>query len=115
MFCRFAPLFELYSRYASGHNESVKKVSTFVEDKSDVTAWLEQARTSCDGSSLESLLIMPIQRVPRYSLLLREIIQTLPPLHPDYQELLRAANLVHHAAATINDTIRAEVRRKESK
>nr|CAD7443430.1 unnamed protein product [Timema bartmani] len=39
------------------------------------------------GAKLTSLLITPIQRVPRYCLLLREVLAHTAPSHPDYNVL----------------------------
>ena len=36
-------------------------------------------------TGLETLLVVPVQRVPRYVLLLREVIKCTPKTHPDYQ------------------------------
>jgi hypothetical protein len=34
-----------------------------------------------------SLLILPIQRIPRYEMLIRELLRKTPPRHPDYKDL----------------------------
>lgn len=37
----------------------------------------------CKKNDLKTYLIMPVQRIPRYELLLRELIRKTPPGHPD--------------------------------
>lgn len=44
-----------------------------------LAAFLEQCRVESSIKALESLLIMPIQRVPRYELLLKQLIKHTPP------------------------------------
>lgn len=39
--------------------------------------------------SLSSFLIMPIQRIPRYELLLRELKKKTPEQHPDFDKIDR--------------------------
>jgi|EP01047_Picozoa_sp_COSAG01_P006616 hypothetical protein len=47
------------------------------------------ATTHTRGQSLESLLITPIQRLPRYMLLLSELQKHSAPTHADYPALLQ--------------------------
>uniref|UniRef100_A0A915ALU3 DH domain-containing protein n=1 Tax=Parascaris univalens TaxID=6257 RepID=A0A915ALU3_PARUN len=51
---------------------------------------------------LDSLLISPIQRVPRYELILKQIIKHTSVEHADYENLLLAQKYVHELASTIN-------------
>jgi len=57
------------------------------------------------GQTLESLLIMPVQRVPRYALLLREILARTPHDHVDYADTLQALADVTEVAGQINAAI----------
>ena len=59
-----------------------------------------------------SFLIMPIQRVPRYKLLLQELLKNTPStLIPDCASLEKALGLVSAVAAHINDSVRANENR----
>ncbi|VDK21904.1 unnamed protein product [Anisakis simplex] len=51
---------------------------------------------------LDSLLISPIQRVPRYELVLKQIVKHTSVEHADYENLLIAQKYVHDLATTIN-------------
>jgi len=59
-----------------------------------------------DLKSLEDLLIMPVQRVPRYKLLLTELYEKTPKNHPDFKDLQHALNLTQHLALSINENTR---------
>ena len=48
----------------------------------------------CHGLDLTSFLIMPVQRVPRYRMLIEEIVKQTPPDHPDMQSLATALEKV---------------------
>ncbi len=48
-------------------------------------------------------LIMPVQRIPRYSLLLRELIKHTPPSHPDLKGLQQALERVDGIAVFLNE------------
>ncbi|PIO69340.1 RhoGEF domain protein, partial [Teladorsagia circumcincta] len=47
---------------------------------------------------LDSLLISPIQRVPRYELLVKQLIKHTPTEHADHEVLLRAQRHIHNLA-----------------
>lgn len=107
LFCRFAPLFELYSRYASNHGEGIKHIANF-RPRPQFQSFLADCQKACNGMSIESLLITPVQRVPRYSMLLKEIGDTMSASHPDAGELWHAFYGVNLSATAINETIRHE-------
>ncbi|KFM63639.1 Rho guanine nucleotide exchange factor 17, partial [Stegodyphus mimosarum] len=52
--------------------------------------------------TLDALLIMPVQRIPRYELLIKELLKHTPMDHPDYKLLLQAQKEVHDLAIKIN-------------
>ncbi|EJD76288.1 RhoGEF domain-containing protein [Loa loa] len=51
---------------------------------------------------LDSLLISPIQRVPRYELIVKQIIKHTSVEHADYDSLLLAQKYIHELATKIN-------------
>ncbi|KAI8323959.1 Dbl homology domain-containing protein, partial [Martensiomyces pterosporus] len=65
-----------------------------------------QKRTN--RQSLKDLLMLPIQRITRYTLLLKNILKHTPAVHGDHIELCRAVKNVTHFASIVN-----ECRRKQ--
>lgn len=63
---------------------------------------------------LESLLILPVQRLPRYELLLRDIIKSTPEYHKDFNSLLQASKSVNEMTTVINESKRAMERMEQS-
>ncbi len=47
------------------------------------------------------LLILPIQRIPRYILLLQEIAKYTPEVHADYQHVLEALSKMKSIATFV--------------
>ena len=72
--------FDKYQAYAKYYEQAVKKLKDLEEKSLTFKTFLEQARQrpECKRMSLNDLLISPIQRIPRYILLLKEIIKNLP-------------------------------------
>jgi hypothetical protein len=60
----------------------------------------------CKGQSIESLLIMPIQRIPRYSLLLAELKKHTHTAHPDFALLPKVESMVAEVGKNINEAVR---------
>jgi len=58
------------------------------------------------GQSIASLLIMPIQRVPRYMLLLKELSKGTPADHPAQPLLAAALDQIGDSARQINEALR---------
>lgn len=59
-------------------------------------------------SKLSALLIVPIQRVPRYKLLLTSLFNLTSPSETDYKSLLDSLTKVENAAAHINTIIKEQ-------
>eukprot|EP00158_Paraphelidium_tribonemae_P005260 Partr_v1_DN27249_c0_g1_i1_m39152 putative FYVE, RhoGEF and PH domain containing len=51
---------------------------------------------------LDSFLILPVQRIPRYELLLKDVIKKTWPSHPDLEGLERASQRIKDCAKQIN-------------
>jgi hypothetical protein len=63
-------------------------------------------------NSLQALLICPVQRIPRYMLLLKELSNKTPEDHPDSQNLIKALQKIQELADSVNANIKqAEQRR----
>ena len=68
---------------------------------------IQQGRSlaNCNGVDLPSLLIMPIQRIPRYVLLLKAVLDNTESMHPDYKNLEGAVQAMGEIAAFVNSKI----------
>lgn len=55
--------------------------------------------------STNKLLILPIQRLPRYTLLLKELLRYTPEDHKDFLPLLEAFNKMKDVAVYVNEVI----------
>ncbi|CAH3172046.1 unnamed protein product [Porites lobata] len=63
------------------------------------------AKVNCN-QTLDSLLLMPIQRVPRYELILKELVKRTSKDHPDYDNLTEALSKAQKTAEALNEHIR---------
>lgn len=68
----YAPYFRPYQEYLEGYDHAVNRMIECRKQNPDFDFFC-RVQEKAEGVSLESLLIMPVQRLPRYLLLLREL------------------------------------------
>eukprot|EP01103_Thecamoeba_quadrilineata_P014176 TRINITY_DN4151_c0_g1_i1.p1 TRINITY_DN4151_c0_g1~~TRINITY_DN4151_c0_g1_i1.p1 ORF type:complete len:633 (+),score=128.48 TRINITY_DN4151_c0_g1_i1:13-1911(+) len=98
-----APLYEVY---CTNFSESLTTLET-LSASTAFTEFLRQCETlTGTGLNLSSYLIMPIQRIPRYVLLLSDLLAVTQRNHPDYRTLSRAVATIREMANTLNESKR---------
>ena len=113
VFLELAGDFDVYHSFVLAYSESMELLSKLMKTKPKIAAFLDGARGRCAGLSLDSLMITPIQRIPRYILLLREMIKQLPETDPAVQELEKAMSAMQKVADGINEAKRQEEQYQE--
>lgn len=86
--------------------ERCSKIPIFVSTLSKC-----QSLQEVKQQDLSSLLIMPIQRVPRYYMLLQKLIELTPSYHKDLPGLQKALQEISKTATAINESKREEENR----
>ena len=112
LFLEFAHFFKIYTWYVSNHDQTVmcmQQLDGNARWREFVIEVMKKPRVR--NLPLSSFLIMPIQRIPRYKLLLSELLKHTPAEHPDHDYLEKALGLVSNVAAHINDSVRANENR----
>jgi hypothetical protein len=119
VFAEFAPFLRAYGPFLINYEAGVKRKAELLEAsdaggdgsggggggggnifKAFLDAALRDQR--CRGLDLGSFLIMPVQRVPRYKLLLESLLKETPPSHPERAVVTKALQAVSDAAAHNN-------------
>lgn len=110
VFCRYAPLFKLYAGYAKDFESVAELLRHYTQDaRLGFAAFLASCRArSGSSASFESLLIMPIQRIPRYKLLLERVQAHTHSGHRDATFVTEAVRGVSFAASFINESVRRQ-------
>eukprot|EP00795_Rhopilema_esculentum_P011596 gene11595-21833_t len=105
---KLAPFMKLYSLYANNFERSNKTIEEQEKKNPDFVAFkeLQENKDEMNGLKLRALLITPIQRIPRYKLLLDTLLEKTTPDHPDYQKLRDACAEVSKVATHINECLR---------
>ncbi|PAA75729.1 hypothetical protein BOX15_Mlig007985g2, partial [Macrostomum lignano] len=108
-FCQLAPYLKIYSVYARHHMRAQAILERQMAASSRLLGFVRRAESRPEVQMrLDALLIMPVQRVPRYELLLTQLLRCTPTGHPDYPTLQRSVAQVSEVARHINDTVRSQ-------
>lgn len=104
VFYDFSNFFRMYAQYCNDFHSNnqllvdLKKKTTF-----------KKLVESCENNplakrlGLRDYLIMPVQRIPRYVLLLEQVLKYTPPTDPDYKNLENSLNGMKLVASDINE------------
>ncbi|XP_064217156.1 FYVE, RhoGEF and PH domain-containing protein 2 isoform X5 [Aotus nancymaae] len=104
---KLAPFLKMYSEYVKNFERAAELLATWT-DKSplfqEVLARIQSSEAS--GSlTLQHHMLEPVQRIPRYELLLKEYVQKLPAQAPDRADAQKALDMIFSAAQHSNAAI----------
>eukprot|EP01084_Bolivina_argentea_P276929 472630_1 len=104
-FIKFCPFFKMYQNYCNNYVNANILLEKYNNKKSFIN-YCNEAKQRCSNKTLQSLLITPIQRLPRYRLCLSEIIKNTEYNHSDLKHLNHALELVEETTNLINDRMK---------
>merc|ERR1719245_49837 len=104
-FVKFCPYFRMYQNYCNNYDEAMVLLNKY-SSKQSFTTYCKEVMDECNGQTLQSMLILPIQRLPRYQLCLTEIVKNTENGHSDMIDLRRALELVKETTTLINDRMK---------
>jgi hypothetical protein len=88
---------KVYRLYINNYDESCETLEEAMS-RPVFNAWLEEQTALFKSKALPSLLITPIQRIPRYCLLLTELLKHMQPTHSDYETLTKTLQTISDIA-----------------
>jgi len=116
IFLKMTPFLKSYKNYTSKYEGNFKIITDKRKNSKTFKKFLEKTefQPHTKFQSLDSLLILPVQRIPRYNMLLNEIIKHTKHDEPDYEDLVKALALIQQVALTVNDHVKElEIRQKK--
>uniref|UniRef100_A0A6B2KYC3 DH domain-containing protein n=1 Tax=Arcella intermedia TaxID=1963864 RepID=A0A6B2KYC3_9EUKA len=98
------PFLKMYKHYAINYHPSTKMYDE-LKKKNNLKLMFQQLSEHplCAGLQLGAYLIMPVQRLPRYVLLLNELIKNTAETHPDYSGLIQILSEIKLIADYVNN------------
>eukprot|EP01080_Neovahlkampfia_damariscottae_P010818 gene10818-3436_t len=104
-FKKISPLLRLYTVYINGYPKSNEALKIMTKDDT-FSIFLTNIRkndSQFKGFDLSTLLITPIQRLPRYGLLLEQLVKNTPEFHYDYKNLIDSYSLIKDITGELNE------------
>lgn len=106
----FCPYFKIYREYVNNY-EQANILLRKLKSRQEFIELDEEGRTRCHNLSISDLIVTPIQRVPRYPMLIKEIIKYSEPHHPDLGLLTAALEKYTLLNRHINEGIKEQEKR----
>lgn len=112
---KLAPFLKMYGEYVKNFDKALELLSTWEEKCPPFQEFLAaiQKRDVCANLSLQHHMLEPVQRIPRYELLLKDYVRKLPPGSPDRGDAEKALEMIFSAAKYSNAAI-AEMERLQN-
>ncbi|NXL53557.1 ARHGH factor, partial [Podilymbus podiceps] len=96
-------LVNIYSAYIDNFLNAKDAVRMAKEARPAFMKFLEQSmRENKEKQALSDLMIKPVQRIPRYELLVKDLLKHTPEDHPDHPFLIDAQRNIKQVAERIN-------------
>ncbi|PRP77405.1 hypothetical protein PROFUN_14365 [Planoprotostelium fungivorum] len=111
IFCAVTPFLRLYIQYSGNFDKSIDLLNK-AKKHAPFQDWLDSLRLNLSNPNelppLDSVLIAPIQRIPRYGLLLKDLLNHTPESHPDHRPLQTAIMSISAVAEQVNSAKKGE-------
>jgi len=98
-----ASLKSLYHPYLADFSNLQRNIKRQSRKEKYIQFFKDASRKSGKGLPVDAYIILPIQRLPRYRLLLTNLIQVTPIDHPEFENLEKANELIADILKHLNE------------
>ncbi|EFC37339.1 rhoGEF domain-containing protein [Naegleria gruberi] len=104
-FSQISPFLKAYTIYINNFDKAQEMFEKLREKDKRFKEYLTECYKNklVKGTLLGGFLILPVQRIPRYKLLIQEMLKNTPPTHHEYEILQKCAKEIESIAAFVND------------
>ncbi|XP_072510434.1 FYVE, RhoGEF and PH domain-containing protein 4 isoform X2 [Notamacropus eugenii] len=105
---KLAPFLKMYGEYVKGFDNAMELVKTMTDRMPQFKAVIEeiQKQEICGNLTLQHHMLEPVQRIPRYEMLLKDYLRKLPPDSLDWNDAKKSLEIISTAASHSNSAIR---------
>ncbi|XP_058139012.1 FYVE, RhoGEF and PH domain-containing protein 4 isoform X3 [Dasypus novemcinctus] len=105
---KLAPFLKMYGEYVKGFDNAMELVKNMTERIPQFKAIVEeiQKQKVCGSLTLQHHMLEPVQRIPRYEMLLKDYLKKLPPDSPEWDDAKKSLEIISTAASHSNTAIR---------
>ncbi|XP_067166594.1 FYVE, RhoGEF and PH domain-containing protein 2 isoform X3 [Apteryx mantelli] len=104
---KLAPFLKMYGEYVKNFDKAVELITVWSEKSPPFQELIAdiQKRKVCANLTLQHHMLEPVQRIPRYELLLKDYVRKLPPESPDRADAEKALEMIFMVAKHSNAAI----------
>ncbi|EMP27895.1 FYVE, RhoGEF and PH domain-containing protein 1, partial [Chelonia mydas] len=105
---KLAPFLKMYGEYVKNFDRAMDMVNSWMQRSSPFKDVVQnvQKQDVCGNLTLQHHMLEPVQRIPRYELLLKDYLKKLPEESPDRKDAEKSLELISTAANHSNAAIR---------
>jgi len=105
IFMNMSDHLKIYTQYITNYDLAIQTLMACRKKNKRLGQWIEEteANPNLSGLKLGSLLILPVQRIPRYSLLLRDMLRHTWQEHIDFKDLEESTTNMESVATYLNN------------
>ncbi|XP_060619268.2 FYVE, RhoGEF and PH domain-containing protein 1 [Anolis sagrei] len=105
---KLAPFLKMYGEYVKNFDRAMELVNTWMERSTQFKSIIHEVQREeiCGNLTLQHHMLEPVQRIPRYELLLKDYLLKLPTDSPDCKDAQKSLELIATAAEHSNAAIR---------
>ncbi|KAL6078366.1 Rho guanine nucleotide exchange factor (GEF) 17 [Balamuthia mandrillaris] len=110
----FIPFLKMYTQYINNYDNAHKRVKK-LSNSAAFKTFLQQckSRPECNSLGLHDHLIMPVQRLPRYELLLRDILRYTPDDSAEHSKIKNLLGTIQNVNKYVNESKRSQETRQK--
>ncbi|XP_066987803.1 FYVE, RhoGEF and PH domain-containing protein 4-like isoform X4 [Macrobrachium rosenbergii] len=104
----FAPFLKMYTEYVRNFDNAMTLINQWQSKCPRFAAIMDEIHSmeACANLTLQHHMLSPVQRIPRYEMLIRDYLKKLPEDSPDRHDTEKALQLVSMAANHANDAMK---------
>ncbi|RXN29903.1 PH domain-containing 4-like isoform X1 [Labeo rohita] len=103
---QLAPFLRMYAEYVKNFDSAMDLLKQWTERSAQFSAIIQDSQEVCGNLTLQHHMLEPVQRVPRYEMLLKDYLKKLPEDDPDRSQAEKSLNIISMAATHSNTAIR---------
>ncbi|CAJ1057156.1 FYVE%2C RhoGEF and PH domain-containing protein 4a isoform X1 [Xyrichtys novacula] len=105
---KLTPFLKMYAEYVKNFDKAMELLKQWTDRSPQFKAIIQEIQTSdvCGNLTLQHHMLEPVQRVPRYEMLLKDYLKKLPQDDSDRRDAEKSLEIIATAATHSNSAIR---------
>ncbi|XP_029952054.1 FYVE, RhoGEF and PH domain-containing protein 4-like isoform X2 [Salarias fasciatus] len=105
---KLTPFLKMYAEYVKNFDKAMELLKHWTDRSPQFKAIIQdiQSQEACGSLTLQHHMLEPVQRVPRYEMLLKDYLKKLPQDDPDRRDAEKSLEIIATAATHSNSAIR---------